>query len=203
MRAGAIILAAGRGSRMGEEGEPKPLRRLAGRPMIAHVVERLAGYTPILVNAPADGSFDAFGEQVVPDVRAGFQGPLAGIEAGLSTLEKYHEEITHAIILPSDTPFLPIDIASRLVTAAKEREIVSVESGGRLHPTVALWPVTLLSTLSRWLDDERPRALRHFLKHVGYSTIAFNPEWGTSGPDPFSNINTPEELAAAERFLTG
>ncbi|MER0239350.1 molybdenum cofactor guanylyltransferase [Fulvimarina sp. MAC8] len=199
MRAGAIILAAGRGSRMGEDGEPKPLRNLAGRPMIAHVVERLAGISPILVNAPADGTFDKFGDAVVPDIRAGFQGPLAGIETGLSALDTDYEETTHALVFPSDTPFLPQDVAARLIAEASEREIIAAEHGGRLHPTVSLWPVTLLSTLTRWLDDERPRALRHFLGHVGYRTISFDGDGRNEGIDPFANINTPEELAVAER----
>lgn len=200
MKAGAIILAAGRGSRMGD-GDPKPLRSLAGRPMISHVIERLEGISPILVNAPADGSFDRFGDLVVPDIRAGFEGPLAGIETGLSVLDGEYEGVSHALVLPSDTPFLPRDVAARLMAEASEREIIAAERGGRLHPTVSLWPVTLLSTLSKWLDDERPRALRHFLAHVGYRTVAFDGDDESHGADPFANINTPDELAEAARHL--
>ncbi|MEN3793888.1 molybdenum cofactor guanylyltransferase MobA [Fulvimarina sp. MAC3] len=200
MRAGAIILAGGRGSRMGD-GDPKPLRSLAGRPMIAHVIERLHGLSPILVNAPADGSFDAFGDAVVPDIRKGFQGPLAGIETGLTTLDEDYEGTTHALVLPSDTPFLPRDVATRLLAQASEREIVAAEHGGRLHPTVSLWPVTLLSTLTQWLDDERPRALHRFFDHVGYRTVAFDDNENGDGFDPFANINTPEDLAEAANRL--
>ena len=81
-----LILAGGRGSRMGE-GPPKPLRLLGGRPLISHVAERLRGAVdPLLVNAAEPAAYAALGLPVVADLRPGFQGPLAGIEAGLAHL---------------------------------------------------------------------------------------------------------------------
>ncbi|RFC62939.1 molybdenum cofactor guanylyltransferase [Fulvimarina endophytica] len=200
--AGAVILAGGRGSRMGE-GEPKPLRILAGRPLIAHVADRLGAIRPVVVNAPADGSFDAYGDHVAPDLRSGFQGPLAGIEAGMDWLGAEDERMTHALVLPSDTPFLPNDLVPLLLAEASSSRVLVASHRGRLHPTVSLWPITLLSTLAEWLDDERPRAIRAFLDHAGYRTVSFDDlagDWGPEG-DPFANVNTPEDLAQAERRL--
>ncbi|MDY8109424.1 molybdenum cofactor guanylyltransferase MobA [Fulvimarina sp. 2208YS6-2-32] len=198
-RIGAIILAGGRGSRMGGD-IPKPLRMLAGRPLIAHVLDRLADLDPVVINAQDDGTFDAFGDGVAPDLRPGFEGPLAGIEAGLAWHAHDAEEdaASHVIVVPSDTPFLPQTLKDRLLAEATPTEIVVARHGGRLHPTVALWPVALLSTLSQWLDDERPRALRAFLDHAGYRTVPFGDGTDAAPDDPFFNINTLDDLSRAE-----
>ncbi|MEM9049787.1 MAG: NTP transferase domain-containing protein [Pseudomonadota bacterium] len=112
-----VILAGGRARRMG--GRDKPTRLLAGRPLIAHVIARLAPQTDgFAIIAPATlPGFAASDAPIVPDPPefAG-QGPLAGVLAGLDfALARGHRAIVTA---PADTPFLPQDLVRGLRAAA-------------------------------------------------------------------------------------
>src|SRR5512132_730767 len=79
-----IVLAGGQGSRMG--GVDKGLQPFRGKPMVEHVIERLAPQVGELrINAtrnPED--YARFGHRVIADEIPGFAGPLAGFERGLA-----------------------------------------------------------------------------------------------------------------------
>ena len=83
----AVILAGGRGSRMG--GINKGLVTLLGRPMIGHVIDRLsAQVASIIISANQDQqTYRAFGYPVIADVLPGSQGPLAGIYAAMTIMK--------------------------------------------------------------------------------------------------------------------
>ena len=113
-----IVLAGGRGSRMG--GVDKGLQPLRGMPMVAWAIARLKPQVDeIVINANQNLElYAAFGFRVVPDEIGGFAGPLAGLHAGLSAA-------THplAATVPCDSPFLPADLVSRLKNALKEKDL--------------------------------------------------------------------------------
>ena len=110
-----IVLAGGKSSRMG--GGDKALLPLGGRPLLAHVIERLRPQVAeIVLNANDDpGRFAAFGLPLVPDRLAGQMGPLAGIHAGLAWAKANRPESRFVITVAADTPFFPADLVSRLV----------------------------------------------------------------------------------------
>ena len=98
----AVILAGGRGARMG--GADKGLLPLGGKPMIAHVIERLApqvGTLLICANRNLE-AYRQFGLPVISDHFADYCGPLAGLHSALSTIST-----DWLISAPCDTPFLP------------------------------------------------------------------------------------------------
>ena len=103
-----ILLAGGRSSRMG--GGDKCLLPLAGRPILAHVIERLKPQVAeLIISANGDPArFSAFGLPVVEDRLGGYIGPLAGVLAGLEWTRTNRPECRFAITAASDTPFLPI-----------------------------------------------------------------------------------------------
>jgi len=78
-----VILAGGQARRLG--GGDKALTHLAGKPLLAHAIERLAPQvTDIIINANGDPArFDSFRRPVVADTVEGFVGPLAGVLAGM------------------------------------------------------------------------------------------------------------------------
>ncbi|WP_102959065.1 molybdenum cofactor guanylyltransferase [Mangrovicella endophytica] len=192
-----LILAGGRGSRMGGT-VPKPLVSLAGRPMIAHVLERLAGIAPILIAADDPALYGAFEATALPDRLPGYAGPLAGLDAGAAWLCREAPDCSHVAVLPADTPFLPRDIVQTLGTGPLPR-VASI--GGRLQPAVASWPVAALGGLSRWLQDGRPRAIRAYLDACGFEPVDVSAQPGAPNGDPFFNVNTPDDLLAAEAKL--
>ena len=79
-----IVLAGGQGRRMGNVD--KGFVELDGRPLVAHVIERLAPQvTTLVINANRNAErYAVFGYPVVADAIGGFAGPLAGLHAGLT-----------------------------------------------------------------------------------------------------------------------
>jgi molybdopterin-guanine dinucleotide biosynthesis protein A len=195
----AIILAGGRAARLG--GGDKCLRLLGGRPLLAHVIAAIAPQgAPLILNANGDAArFAAFGLPVVADDLPGQPGPLAGILAGLDWVAANRPQAGFVLVVPADSPFLPADLAARLdaARARDDAEIALAESDGRLHPVIGLWSVALRAHLRRALTVEGLRKVEHFCDRHRTCRVNF----GTAGGDPFCNINTDADLAAAERRL--
>ncbi|WP_280891690.1 molybdenum cofactor guanylyltransferase [Jiella mangrovi] len=204
MRPAGLILAGGRGSRM-RGTVPKPLIALAGRPLIAHVIERIGARTSsIILAAPRGAGYERFAHPLAPDLRPGLPGPLAGIEAGLAAIATPGphgaETPRHCLVVPGDTPFLPRDLLERLSPHLGERPVVAAFAG-RLQPATGLWPLSRLPDLSRWLDEGKPLAIRAFLESSGFAAVEIEPTATSPGSDPFFNVNTPDDLSVAETFL--
>lgn len=196
-----IILAGGQSRRMG--GGDKTLLVLGGRRLLDHVVARLAPQVgPMALSANGDPMrFARFGLPVLADTVEGYAGPLAGILTGL---EWASMACSGVVTAAGDTPFLPEDLVDRLATAAAEHPgaIAVANSGGKRHPTFALWPLGIHDALRRFLVDEDKRRVSAFIERHGFVEVEF-PMWhsGEHEIDPFFNINTPDDLAAAERLL--
>ena len=199
-----IVLAGGRSTRMG--GGDKGLSMLAGRPILAHVLSRLHPQVQRLaLNANGDPSrFDAFGLPVVPDTVEGFAGPLAGVLSGLEWAAA-EPSVEMVVSAAADTPFLPENLVERLAAAVegKAGTVAVACSGGRRHPVFALWPVSLRVSLAQALLAGERRVFAFLDAHESVD-VEFPPEhWGRYPVDPFFNINTPPDLAEAERLLEG
>lgn len=187
-----VVLAGGRARRMG--GGDKGLLPLAGRPVLAHVLARLAPQVwPIAINANGDPArFAAFDLPVLPDTVPGQPGPLAGLLAGMDWAAGLGAD--HLVTVAADTPFLPPDLVVRLHAAGRFALAASDPGDGmRVHPVCGLWPVALRDPLRAALKAGQRRVLGWALDH-GAVSVAF-----ASDPvDPFFNLNTPGDLALAE-----
>lgn len=187
-----VILAGGRSTRMG--GGDKGLLALAGRPMLAHVIARFAPQVAVLaLNANGDAArFARFGLPVLADSLPGYPGPLAGVLAGLDWAAELG--FSSVVSVAADTPFLPTDLVARLA-AGRFTQAASPDADRilRRHPTVALWPVALREDLRQALQ-RGARKVGRWAADKGAVPVAFHEH-----PDPFLNINTPEDLALAER----
>jgi len=193
-----LLLAGGRSSRMG--GGDKCLAELAGRPLLRHIIDRMRPQVRTLVlNANGDPErFTVFGLPVIADDPPDFAGPLAGVLAGLEWMATHAPDAHWLLSIPTDTPFLPHDLARRLVAAAEHRraDLACAASEGRTHPVVGLWPTRLRHALRRGLE-EGVRKVDAWTEGRRMTTV----EFPVGGVDPFFNINTPEDLAAAERLV--
>jgi molybdenum cofactor guanylyltransferase len=196
-----LILDGGLARRMG--GADKGLVLLAGRPMLAHAIERLRPQVASLaLSANGDPArFHAFELPVVPDDPPNAAGPLAGVIAGLEHCARNAPALTHAASLPADTPFAPGDFVARLHAArrASGAEIAVAASGGRAHRVAALWPVSLAGELRRALVNEGLRRVESALQRFRVALV----EWSDAPFDPLFNVNAPEDLARAEAILRG
>jgi molybdenum cofactor guanylyltransferase len=195
-----VVLAGGRATRMG--GGDKPLKPLAGRPMLAHVIERLEPQvSAIVLNANGDPArFAEFGLPVVPDSVEGFAGPLAGVLAGLRWAEEAAPDSRFLVSVAGDTPFFPRDLVARLVEAGSfEDRIVLAASADGLHPVFGLWPLRLADALERFLTEGEARKILAFTDRHDRTEALFDQlRAGGETVDPFFNVNTPEEAERAE-----
>jgi molybdopterin-guanine dinucleotide biosynthesis protein A len=193
-----LVLDGGRARRMG--GADKGLMILAGRPMIAHAIDRLRPQAAQLaVSANGDPARFAFlGLPVVVDDPPDFSGPLAGVLAGLEHCARVEPSLTHVATLPGDAPFAPKDFVARLHAArrAAGADVAVAVSGGRAHHVAALWPVAIAGALRQAVVEEGLRKVERFAARYAVAAV----EWPDEPVDPFTNVNSPEDLARAEAF---
>ena len=191
-----VILAGGRSRRMG--GGDKGLLDLGGKPMLAHVIDRLAPQVGrLVINANGEpGRFAAWSLPVVPDTVGGFAGPLAGVLAGMRWSHAHAPEARFIVTAAGDAPLLPRDLARRLHAAlAPGKAIIALaQSLGELHPVIGLWPVALADDLEAQLVAGVRKVL-HFTHRHGTIAVPFAPvRLRGLDIDPFFNANTPAEL---------
>jgi len=191
-----VLLAGGQSRRMG--GGDKGLLTIAGKPMLAHVLDRFGPQAGrVILNANGDPArFAAFGLPVVADSIEGNAGPLAGVLAGLRWSAENVPEATHIATASTDAPLIPAGLVERLAAALEGRQerIALAKSGGFMHPVIGLWPVALADDLEAALKDGVRKVLhwtdRHGTIGVEFPFVAA----GGKDIDPFFNANTPEEL---------
>jgi molybdopterin-guanine dinucleotide biosynthesis protein A len=193
-----LVLAGGLARRMG--GGDKALITIGGATILDRVLARL---TPvcieIILNANGDPArFARFGLPLIADSVPDFAGPLAGILAGLDWAAEHAPGTAWIASAPGDCPFLPDDLVPRLHAArvAAGKPLACARSGDWRHPVVGLWPVALRDDLRRALLDEGLHKIEVWTARHGVAIA----EWPAVPRDPFFNVNTPEDVAEAERL---
>jgi molybdopterin-guanine dinucleotide biosynthesis protein A len=193
-----VILAGGRSSRMGRD---KAAVTLAGRTLLDRVVEQLAPQVAsVAINA--DAALESCSRAFIPDIIPGKAGPMAGIHAAMVHGAAL-PSVTHVITVSVDCPFFPYDLVDWLAGVIDSpRRIAIAASESRSHPVFGLWPVSLAADLETWIATDEKRRVRDFLLRHQVTEVAF-PLRPTRASllDPFFNVNTPDDLAEAERWL--
>lgn len=188
-----LILAGGRGSRMG--GVDKGLQSHRGMPLAMHALLRLSPQVgEVMINANRNlGAYESMGVPVWPDALADYPGPLAGFLAGLEQCET-----PYLATVPCDSPLFPEDLVARLAARleADEAELAMAatrEDGElRLQPVFCLMRTTVLESLVRFTTSGRRKidAWTATLRHVA---VEFD------DAEAFVNANTVDELRGLQR----
>jgi molybdopterin-guanine dinucleotide biosynthesis protein A len=193
-----LVLAGGLARRMG--GGDKAFIEIWGLAILDRVLARLRpACTDVIISANGDPArFARFGAAVVADSVPDFAGPLAGILSGLDWAAQHSPATEWLVSAPGDCPFLPDDLVPRLHAArqAAGTPLACAKSAGRLHPVVGLWPVSLREEMRRAVVNEGLRKVELWASRHGVAVA----EWPATPIDPFFNVNTPEDVAEAERF---
>ena len=185
-----LILAGGRGSRMGSVD--KGLQPFRGRPMVAHVLDRFAPQVDeVLINANRSiDDYAGFGHRVVADAIDGFAGPLAGLHIGMTNAR-------HPLIatVPCDSPFLPLDLIARLSAAMSDSnaDLAVAKTFDQPHPVFCLTKANLAPHLQAFLESGQ-RKIDKWYATLKVVEVPFD-----DVESAFSNINTIDELNAAEQ----
>nr|WP_255587244.1 gephyrin-like molybdotransferase Glp [Duganella sp. 1411] len=197
-----MILAGGRGTRMGRVD--KGLQPFRNATMVAHVLRRLAPQVDTVAinanrNLPQYQAAAGADTVVMPDQMSGFEGPLAGLQAGLQ-----YCATELLLTAPCDSPFLPADLAERLYAALADGDAdlaVAVtmetddEEGGaprrQTHPVFSLLKASLLPQLDAYLATGA-RRMEGWHKTLRVAEVLFD------DAAAFRNINTLEDLKRHE-----
>lgn len=181
------MLCGGHGSRLG--GVDKPLVELAGRTLLARLIERLEPQVDAVVlsgvREPRD--YEALGYPLVEDEDRD-QGPLAGIVSARSVVRT-----PWILTTPVDTPFLPLNLVSSLAPTCQRTGAAVVTAGGHRQ------------NLAMLLDPERAESLARFYTGGGRAVHRWLAAHGVEEVElpaaSFLNINTPDDLARADELL--
>lgn len=185
-----VILAGGQSRRMG--GVDKGLLDFLGKPMVGHVIQRLAPQVDeILINANREVErYQAFGYPVIEDDIGEFAGPLAGLHKGMRMAKH-----PYVLMVPCDSPLLPLNLVKRLMHGLIERDadLAVAKTGAQAHPVFCLCRKALLPGLENFLANGG-RKIDAWYSNLEVAEISFN-----NNAQAFANINTPEELLGLEK----
>jgi molybdopterin-guanine dinucleotide biosynthesis protein A len=195
-----VILAGGQARRLGVAS--KALAPLAGKPLIQHVLERLAGQAePILVSVQAAlPALGKYGHEQVVDIVQRHRGPLVGLCSAMQRLAG-ETACEWLLLCPCDAPFLPGDLAVRLYRSAEQeqRPVSVAKYQDVLQPTFSLWNMGLYPAVSEAVMARGGSGLWQVLRELPYAEV----EWAVRDLPPFFNINTPHDLDRAARLADG
>lgn len=201
-----LILAGGQGSRMNHQD--KGLVGLHGEPMVAHIARRLApqvGRLIISANRHPE-RYEQYGDVVADGERelGAWQGPLVGIATALQTLQASaavppESAAQWLVVVPCDTPFLPADLAARLIgaAAAADASLAYAAANGQRHSACMALRTSLLPNLLEYLRSG-DRKVGLWQARAGAVEAVFD----DCPPHAFMNVNTPEDLALAECYVS-
>jgi molybdopterin-guanine dinucleotide biosynthesis protein A len=183
-----LILAGGRGSRMG--GVDKGLQNHLGLPLAMHALLRLGPQVgQVMVNANRNlAAYESFGTPVWPDALPDYPGPLAGFLTGLE-----RAETPYLVTVPCDTPDFPLDLVARLAEAL-DRESADIamaairnDDGIKVQPVFCLMATTLLESLIAFTQSGQRKIDRWTAQHRCVEVVF-------DDASAFFNANTADEL---------
>ena len=201
----AVILAGGRGSRMG--GVDKGLQLFHGVPLAQQALLRLLPQVGnVIINANRNiAEYESFGVPVWPDDNAlgDFAGPLAGMTAALR-----HCTTPYLLTVPCDAPLFPLDLAARLANAFASADVdfavASAPHSGlpgepcRPQPVFSLMRAAMLESLLAYTQLGGRKVSAWMLQH----RVVYVPfDQAGDAANAFFNANTLEELNTAQ-FLS-
>jgi molybdopterin-guanine dinucleotide biosynthesis protein A len=186
-----LVLAAGRSVRFGGE---KAAAQLLGRSLLEWAAQRLSTVCAnvainVRAGTEAEAVAKALGFPTVYDVTGDARGPLAGVKAGLIWAQA--QGASALAVSPCDVPGLPHDVYVRLRECAEGGAAMAETSSG-LQPLCSLWPVAALPAVRAALAAGAHPPTWEVLERLGARRVLFEP------PEAFANINTREDLSAAE-----
>jgi molybdenum cofactor guanylyltransferase len=210
-RVGAVVLAGGRGMRMG--GVDKGLQLFRGQPMVWHAVQRLQQQTfgaPALIGINANRNQDQYAHictPVWPDEIEGFAGPLAGFLTALTHCQAHTSALEYLLTVPCDSPLFPLDLLQRMAQALVQSNApIAVACASepddegairvRTQPVFCLMRTSLLPSLRDYVAGGG-RKIDTWTQQQGQVTVAF--DQAHDDARAFFNANTLEQLQQLEQ----
>tara|TARA_Y100000591_G_scaffold39059_1_gene28866 strand:+ start:69 stop:677 length:609 start_codon:yes stop_codon:yes gene_type:complete len=189
------ILAGGQSKRFG--GGYKTFTKISDTTILNQIIKILSVFSnDIIINANNLEEFKSINYNIVKDKFEGFLGPLAGIHASILWILNNRTEKEWLFTVPSDTPFLPSNLLDKFLSSySPGTKILIARSNNRHHPVIAMWHVSLLSSLENELKLKNSKIMLWVKKHK-YKFVDFNADQEKN----FFNINTQDDLNKAKKI---
>ena len=194
-----VILAGGNARRLGGKG--KAFINIMGIPLINLVLEKFESQVSSLaINTRDKKNFYDYSYPIIEDtiVEQGGAGPLAGISSAIKWAKKSNKAMSHVVTVPVDTPLLPNDLVHRmsLELEINKPDIIFSSSNNNIYPVVSMWSLKI--------DSYLDQALHQGVRKIDSFTSSYNVsilDWSFNDIDPFFNINSPEDVVLAEKYI--
>ena len=194
-----VILAGGNARRLGGKG--KAFINIMGIPLINLVLQKFESQVgKLAINTRDKKKFYNYSYPIIEDtiIEHGGSGPLAGISSAIKWARKSTKPMSHVVTVPVDTPLLPLDLVKRmsLELEMKSSDIIFASSNNNVYPVVSMWSLSL--------DRELDKALNSGVRKIDTFTSAYNVsiiDWSFDNINPFFNINRPEDVILAEKYI--
>ena len=197
-----VILAGGEARRLGGKG--KAFVNVSGVPLVWHIINNFKEQVnKLAINSRDKNKFSDFGLPILDDTikEKGGSGPLAGISSAIKWAKTLDNKINNYVVtVPVDTPFLPLDLVKRMSMelSINNADVIMASSNNNIYPVIALWSLDL--------DIHLDKALYEGIRKIDAFTNLFNVsivDWSYSNINPFFNINKPEDIILAEKYING
>ena len=181
-----IVFCGGSGRRLG--GVEKPLIEVAGRPLLAWVLDRLhKQVATVLLSGAADPSYARFGCEIVPD-RAPGEGPLSGLATAIEVATT-----DWIFTCPGDSPYLAENLVELLARDARRKGVAVPHDGNRRQNLFLLMRRHRAESLARFFE-QGGRAAHRWLDENGIGVTDLS-----AIAESFFNVNTPDDLESWRR----
>ena len=173
-----IILAGGKSSRMGTD---KGLMRLAGKPMIQHILDPMAKVCQRILIVTGNPMYGMFGFELVKDEAPDY-GPVMGILSGLK-----QSDAERNLVLSCDAPFVSFELLKELVLLSDEADVIAAQSEKRIHPLIAIYNSSCLPVFEKAIVDDEHR-LKTVLDQLKVKKLVVEDD------EQLRNLNTQADL---------
>lgn len=184
------ILAGGKSSRMGTD---KGLLMLKDKKIVEHVIENLKPCVDRIFIVSSNELYEQFNLPMVPDLMMG-KGPAVGIYSALE-----HSTVNQNFVISCDTPFIGADHIFRILMLAKDHEICIPELNGLWEPMVGVYSKSICEKWKQSMLNGEFK-LQRLIEQFDYKLVNAKLDL-EADENIFLNINSPDELLKAEKYL--
>jgi molybdenum cofactor guanylyltransferase len=191
-----IISAGGKSSRIGTD---KALVKVGGKTILERIIERTKdlGQAETLLISNDVEKYRQFGLTTYADVFPD-KGSLGGIYTGI-----HYASSPYSLIIACDMPFLSVPLLNYMISLIDEKyELIVPRVTGHPEPLHALYHKTCLEPINKRIEANQLKVMDFYeglkIRYLDEDEyLEFNPN-GTA----FMNVNSPEDLAEANRLAT-
>ena len=189
-----VVLAGGKSQRFGQD---KVEVNLGNKTLIEHTLDKIKFKFEDVIIVSKKTNFKNY--KIINDCIEGQLGPLVGVLSAMKWIKKNNKPYGWVATFPCDTPFFNIKIIDEFIKFSKTNDslLYFIKSNKIRHNIFGLWSLKLIETLEEDIIKNNYRKVEKWADKIGVKIINID----DNKKDFFLNINTKDDLIAAERIL--